>query len=140
MSKLNFPKAILTSTFLIAFTLIIGLFIFGCLEIKKAGDSSVDFVEPIESVENNNGNNNQEPEPVEPTEPVEMETYEAEIFIEAEWGDGKGEVGIYRSGGDEGGAGPVYGPQSFDVSDETGHLYLLDSVNERVLEDDESGE
>ena len=130
MSKLNIPKTILTSTILIAFTLIAGFFVYGYLEIKKMRDLSVNFVEFVEPVENNNQ---------EPVEPVEMEIYEAELFIEAKWGDGEGEAGIFMSGGDEGGAGPVYGPQSFDVDDRTGYLYLLDSVNERVLEYDESG-
>ena len=132
MSKLNLPKAILISTLLIAFTLIAGLFVFGCSEVKRAGDLFVNSVELIKPAENNDDNNQ------EPVEPVEMETYEAEVFIGAEWGEREGEVGLYKSPGDEGGDGPVYGPQSFDVSDETGYLYLLDSVNERVLEYDEA--
>ena len=134
MQKLNIPKTILTTTLFISFTLIMGLFIFGYLEIKKAGDLPVDFVEPVNPVEDNNNQ-----EPVEPTESVELETYKAELFVEAKWGSGEGEVGIFVSGGDAGGAGPVYGPQSFDVDDKTGYLYLLDSVNERVLEYDGNG-
>ena len=123
----------MVSTLLIAFTVISGLFIYGYLEIKKVRNLPVEFIEPVEN------NDNQEPKPVEPIEPVELEIYEAEIFIEAKWGEGEGEVGIYKSGGDEGGAGPVYGPQSFDVDDKTGYLYLLDSVNERVIEYNEAG-
>jgi len=136
MQKLNFPKAILTATFLIAFTLIAGLFVFGCLEIKKAGDLPVNFTDKVKPVEENNNNPEIEPNPVEP---VELETYEAEIFIEAEWGDGEGEVGIESFGGDEGGTGLIYGPQSFDINDRTGYLYLLDSINERVIEYDDKG-
>ena len=35
--------------------------------------------------------------------------------------------------------GVSYGPQSFDINDSNDHLFLLDSVNERVLEYDENG-
>ena len=134
MQKLNFPKTIIISTLLISFTVISGLFIYGHLEIKKARNLPVEFVEPVEN------NDNQEPKPVEPIEPVELEIYEAEIFIEAKWGEGEGEVGISRTSEQEvEDAGPIYGPQSFDISDETGHLYLLDSINERILEYDENG-
>jgi len=132
MQKLNIPKTILTATLLIAFTLIAGLSIFGFSEIKKTRDFPVDFIEPVKPAEKNNNNQ-------EPAGPVELETYEAELFVEAKWGSEDGEVGIFVSGGDAGGAGPVYGPQSFDVDDKTGYLYLLDSVNERVLEYDEKG-
>lgn len=132
MQKLNIPKTIIISTFLIAFTLIAGLFIFGYLEIKKEGDLPVGFIEPVKPVDNNN----QKPEP---TEPVEMETYQAEIFIEAEWGNGKGEVGIESFGGDESSTGLLYGPQSFDVDDSSNHLFILDSINERIIEYDENG-
>ena len=132
MQKLNIPKTIIISTFLIAFTLIAGLFIFGYLEIKKEGDLPVGFIEPVKPVDNNN----QKPEP---TEPVEMETYQAEIFIEAEWGNGKGEVGIESFGGDESSTGLLYGPQSFDVDDSNNHLFILDSINERIIEYDENG-
>ncbi|MCK5465947.1 hypothetical protein KAI56_00400 [Candidatus Parcubacteria bacterium] len=134
MQKLNIPKTILTTTLFISFTLIMGLSVFGYLEIKKAGDLPVDFIEPVNPAEDNNNQ-----EPVKQTESVELETYEAELFVEAKWGSGEGEVGIFVSGGDAGGAGPVYGPQSFDVDDKTGYLYLLDSVNERVLEYDGNG-
>ena len=41
---------------------------------------------------------------------------------------------------DETAEGISYGPQSFDVDDRTGHLYLLDSINERVNEYDENGQ
>ena len=139
MQKLNLPKAILISTFFIALTLIAGLFVFGYLKIKKAKNLPVDFIEPVKPVENNNS---QELESVESTEPVELETYKAEIFIEAKWGDGEGEVGIFKTGGDgegEENIGPRYGPQSFDVDDRTGYLYLLDSVNQRIVEYNENG-
>ena len=68
----------------------------------------------------------------------EMEIYQAELFVQASWGDGQGEVGL--SNPSEQGvedAGPNYGPQSFDVA-ENGHLFLLDSVNGRVIEYDEN--
>ena len=134
MQKLNIPKTILITTLFISFALITGLSVFGFSEIKKTRDLPVDFIEPVKPVEDNNNQ-----EPVEPTESVELETYEAELFVEAKWGSEEGEVGIFVSGGDAGGAGPVYGPQSFDVDDKTGYLYLLDSVNERVLEYDGNG-
>ena len=136
MQKLNLPKAILISTFLIALTLIAGLFIYGYIEIKKAENLPVDFIEPVKPVKNNN----QEPKPVEPTKPVELETYEAELFIEAKWGEGEREVGLYTSKSDTGDVGPKYGPESFDVDNKTGCLYLLDSVNQRVIVYDNNGE
>lgn len=136
MPKQNPFKTILTLTFFISFTLITGLFVYGHLEIKKARDLPVDFTEPVKPAEDNN---KEEPKPIEPVEPVELETYEAELFIEAEWGEGEGEVGIESFGGDESGTGLVYGPQSFDVDDKTNHLYLLDSINERVIEYDDEG-
>jgi len=140
MQKQNLPKTILTITFLIALALIAGLFIYGHLEIKKIKNLPVDFIEPVKPVENNNKPDPVDPvDSVEPTEPVELETYEGELFIEAKWGEGEGEVGIHRSAGDEGGAGPIYGPESFDVDDRTGHLYLLDSVNQRIIEYNENG-
>jgi len=113
MQKLNIHRTILTTTLFISFTLITGLFIFGYLEIKKTRDLPVDFIEPVKPAENNNNQ--------EPAGPVELETYEAELFVEAKWGSEEGEVGIFGSGGDAGGGGPVYGPQSFDVDDKTGY-------------------
>lgn len=133
MSKLNFPKTILILTFLISFTLIAGLFIYGYSEIKKARDLPVDFIKPAKPVEDNS---KEEPKPVEP---VELETYEAELFIEAEWGEGEVEVGISMSEGDEDDMGPKYGPQSFDVNSSNNHFFLLDSTNQRVIEYDEKG-
>jgi len=69
-----------------------------------------------------------------------LEIYQAELFVRAPWGDGQGEVGLSnpsKRGVED--AGPNYGPQSFDIA-ENGHLFLLDSVNERVIEYDDQGE
>ena len=122
MPKLNLPRTILITVFLIAFILIAGLFAYGYLEIKRVRDFPVNL-----------------PKNEQEIKPVEMEIYQAELFVQAPWGDGQGEVGL--SNPSEQGvedAGPNYGPQSFDVA-ENGHLFLLDSVNGRVIEYDDQG-
>ena len=100
--------------------------------IKIAG---IDYLEKncsnLNSLDNGNNDNNDDNQ--------ELEIYQAELFVQAPWGDGQGEVGL--SNPSEQGvedAGPNYGPQSFDVA-ENGHLFLLDSVNERVIEYDDQG-
>lgn len=63
-----------------------------------------------------------------------LETYAPQLFLSARWGSGPGEVGL--SNPSEQGvedAGPNYGPQSFDVAQD-GRLFLLDSVNGRVIQ------
>ncbi len=80
---------------------------------------------------NNGGDNNSSSQ--------KLEIYQAELFVQSEWGEGQGEVGL--SNPSERGvedASPNYGPQSFDIA-ENGHLFLLDSVNERVIEYDDQG-
>ncbi len=90
----------------------------------------------------NNDLNNEENKIINSKEnkEMELEAYEAELFIEAEWGSGKGEVGLWNPS-EQGieDAGPNYGPQSFDINESDGHLFLLDSINERIIEYDENG-
>lgn len=98
-------------------------------EIKELKSSKVP--------EETNRNKKKNDEEVKP----ELETYQSELFIQASWGKGEGEVGLSNPS-DQGieDAGPNYGPQSFDIDDKNNHLFLLDSVNERVIEYDEKGE
>lgn len=137
----NFPKLIIALIFII-FALAIGIFVYGNF---KANNSDNYPTKPIKPIENAQTLKPTEPEPAEPAkpiepEPAELETYKSELFVEAKWGSGKGEVGL--SNPSEQGiedAGPNYGPQSFDIDEATGHLFLLDSINSRVIEYDESG-
>lgn len=101
-------------------------------QTKNGSDVQVDN-------EKNNGLNNEENESNNEENP-ELETYESELFIEAKWGTGKGEVGLFNPS-EQGieDAGPNYGPQSFDINESNGHLFLLDSINKRVIEYGESG-
>ena len=130
MQKQNLSKKILTAILIVVVASIIEFSIFQFSEIKKVENLPANVTKYVEPVENNN---NQEPES------VELETYQAELFIEAKWGSGEGEVGIESFGGDESGTGIVYGPQSFDVNDDNNHLFILDSINERVIEYDDEG-
>lgn len=114
--------------------LIGSVFIYGYLQIDK----EINPPNPIPS------NQTLKPtETLEPTKlpaPTEPETYESKLFIGAKWGKGKGEVGLLydpKEAGEE--TGPNYGPQSFDVDEATGHLFLMDSINERIIEYDENG-
>jgi hypothetical protein len=83
----------------------------------------------------NSASDNSVPAPTPPP----TEKYEAKLFVEASWGKSRGQVGLSNPS-DQGivDAGPNYGPQSFDVAND-GHLFLLDSVNERMIEYDQNG-
>lgn len=77
-----------------------------------------------------------------PSEPsaARQEHYVATEVIKATWGSGENQVGLYNPSerGFED-AGPNYGPQSFDL-DSQGNIYVLDSVNARVVRYDQKGE
>jgi len=138
----NLPKLIIVLVFII-FALVLGIFVYGYLQTRDEGNST----KPIKLIENNQTvrpTENLKPvetiKPTESPETVGLEVYKSELFVEANWGTGKGEVGL--SNPSEQGiedAGPNYGPQSFDVDETTGHLFLLDSVSSRVIEYDGSG-
>lgn len=122
--------------------LIAGVFVYSRpkdnFEENKTTEKDVSKPVANKQVDKNNQNssgNNVDANSDNPT----MEKYEAKLFVEAKWGKGKGEVGLSNpseQGAED--AGPNYGPQSFDIAD-NGHLFLLDSVNERVIEYDENG-
>ena len=65
------------------------------------------------------------------------ERYTYTEFIRTPWGDGDGKVGIYDTSSSAD-AGPSIGPNSFSV-DENGNIYVLDTVNGRVLRFDPNG-
>lgn len=102
-------------------------------QAKNGNDVQVDN-------EENNNSSSEENEPDNNEENSELETYRSELFIEAKWGEGKGEVGLFNPS-EQGieDAGPNYGPQSFDINESDGHLFLLDSINKRVIEYGENG-
>lgn len=67
-----------------------------------------------------------------PASKQQTNQYRRVEFINAPWGSSKGEVGLLH--------GPAhdYGPQSFYI-DAKSNLYLLDSVNQRILVYDQQG-
>jgi hypothetical protein len=69
-----------------------------------------------------------------------QEHYIATEVVKATWGSGENQVGLYNPSerGFED-AGPAFGPQSFDV-DEQGNIYLLDTVNARVVKYGQKGD
>jgi len=139
--KKNLPIAIIAAV-LLAVIILSGA-------LLKENFKECGYQAPIDQTENGNNthvdneeNNNSNSKENEPNneEGSELETYKAELFIEAEWGSGEGEVGLLNlseQGIED--AGPNYGPQSFDINESDSHLFLLDSINERVIEYDENG-
>jgi len=65
--------------------------------------------------------------------PSKREVYKPIGLVMAPWGNSEGQVGLVESP-----LGEIHGPQSFDV-DKKGNIYLLDSVNRRVLKYNENG-
>lgn len=140
MPNPTFSKPILIPAILIILALAGSIFVYAYIQTKETN-----FTQPPNPVSTNQALKPTEtikPTEPEPTEPAKLETYKSELFIQAKWGKGRGEVGMLYNPdeiGKEGDIGPNYGPQSFDIDEATGHLFLLDSVNSRVIEYDEAG-
>lgn len=140
MPNPTFSKPILIPAILIILALAGSIFVYAYIQTKETN-----FTQPPNPVSTNQALKPTEtikPTEPEPTEPAKLETYKSELFIQAKWGKGRGEVGMLYNPdeiGKEGDIGPNYGPQSFDIDEATGHLFLMDSINERMIEYDENG-
>lgn len=67
------------------------------------------------------------------------ETYIASKIITVSWGNRENQIGIHNPSEKESGdLGENYGPQSFDI-DKSGHIYILDTVNARVIQYNQNG-